>query len=168
MPWTLGAGVHSSTTPYSDGVSEAQAQPSNVGITEMAAMAGLSVDTLRWYEKEGLVPGVGRDGRNRRSYSPREQSLVLLLTALRDTAMPTSDMKAFVAMLGEGAASHGRRIALLEAHHRYLEQRRAAIDAADEALQRKVDHYRGLIADGLDCEGSPVTEEVRERQVASR
>lgn len=120
-------------------------------------MAGLSVDTLRWYEKEGLLPRVGRDGYNRRSYSPREQPMVLLLTALRDTGMPTADMKSFVTMLGEGAASHTRRIALLEEHHRRLDQRRAAIDAADQALQHKIAHYRGLIDDGLDCEGAPVS-----------
>lgn len=132
----------------------------------MASMAGLSVDTLRWYEKEGILPRVGRDGYNRRSYSPREQSMVLLLTALRDTGMPTADMKSFVTMLGEGAASHTRRIALLEEHHRRLDQRRASIDAADQALQHKIAHYRGLIDDGLDCEGAPVPATTRSQQVS--
>ncbi|WOQ16009.1 hypothetical protein [Raineyella sp. W15-4] len=67
--------------------------------------------------------------------------------------MPTAEMMSFVQMLGEGAASHASRIALLERHRRRLSERRAAIDAADRALESKISHYRRLIAQGLDCHG---------------
>ncbi|GAA2086886.1 MerR family DNA-binding transcriptional regulator [Brevibacterium salitolerans] len=64
------------------------AETTGMGITEMAELSGLSPDTLRWYEKEGILPPVNRGPTGRRTYSPRERDLVLLLTTLRGTACP--------------------------------------------------------------------------------
>lgn len=89
-------------------------------IAEMARVSGLSTDTLRWYEREGILPRVGRSSTGHRRYSERDQGILALLVALRDTGMSTSDMKHFVELMDEGAASHGRRIALLEREREML------------------------------------------------
>ncbi|MDU6252090.1 MAG: MerR family transcriptional regulator, partial [Cutibacterium avidum] len=104
----------------------------------MAAESVLSMDTLRWYEKEGMLPPVGRGVDGRRRYAPADRNLVLLLARLRETGMTTRAMKEFVALVGEGAASHGRRIALLTETRAGLEARRRALDAALRALDAKV------------------------------
>ncbi|GGJ31254.1 MerR family transcriptional regulator [Paenarthrobacter histidinolovorans] len=137
-----------------------------LGIAEMAALAGLSTDTLRWYEREGILPAVGRGSSGQRRYGPRERDLVLLLTSLRDTGMSTAMMKTFVQLLMEGAASHGRRINVLEQARELLEERRRKIDQAQAALDSKVEHYKELIAAGLDCDGAPVTSDIRMLQAA--
>lgn len=133
-------------------------------IGEVAEASGLSVDTLRWYEKEGMLPRVERGSDGRRRYSPADVSLVLLLARLRDTGMTTHLMKEFVTLLGEGAASHGRRISLLAETRIDLEVRRRALDDALAALDHKVAHYEELIDAGLDCDGRPVPPAIRERQ----
>lgn len=135
-----------------------------IGIALMARRSGLSQDTLRWYEKEGLLPHVGRRGDGRRQYGPRDQGLVRLLATLRATGMPSVLMREFVALLGEGAASHGRRIGVLDQTRSLLEDRRQQIDDALTALDAKVAHYRGLIEAGLDCDGLPVPEATRPAQ----
>lgn len=137
-----------------------------LSIAEMAKLAGLSTDTLRWYEREGILPPVTRSSSGHRRFSPQERDLVLLLTALRDTGMPTATMKSFAQLLQQGAASHGRRITLLEQTRAQLAERRRAIDQATAALERKIDHYEELIAAGLDCAGAPVPAEVRHLQTA--
>lgn len=137
-----------------------------VGIAQMARASGFSIDTLRWYEKAGILPPAERGPDGRRRYGPREQGMVLLLVRLRETGMPTTDMRAFVELLGEGAASHGRRIALLEAARDRLTERRRVIDAAQAALDDKIAHYERLIAAGLDCSGSPVPTGLRMQQAA--
>lgn len=137
-----------------------------LSIAEMSALTGLSTDTLRWYEREGILPPVGRTGSGRRRYNRRERDLVLLLAALRDTGMPTAMMKTFSDLLREGAASHGRRIALLEQTRALLDERRRKIDAAAASLDDKIRHYQELIEAGLDCDGAPVPDEVRPLQAA--
>lgn len=137
-----------------------------LSIAEMAERAGLTTDTLRWYEREGILPPVGRDGVGRRRYDDRDRDTVLLLTALRAAGMSTADMKTFVRYLQEGASSHGRRIDLLERTRLRLEDRRREIDRATAALAGKIDHYEGLIAAGLDCDGHSVPVELRAVQAA--
>jgi DNA-binding transcriptional MerR regulator len=137
-----------------------------LGIAEMVALTGLSADTLRWYEREGILPTVGRGSSGRRRYGPQERDLVLLLTSLRNTGMSTAMMKAFVQLLMEGAASHGRRIDLLEQARELLEERRRKLDQARSALDDKIEHYSELIAAGLDCDGAPVTSDIRILQAA--
>ncbi len=138
----------------------------SLSIAEMAELTGLSTDTLRWYEREGILPAVSRSSSGRRRYGPRERDLVLLLTALWDTGMPTATMKEFVQLLHEGAVSHGRRISLLEQTRELLAERRRRLDEASAALENKIGHYEELIAAGLDCEGAPVPSELRPLQSA--
>ena len=97
-------------------------------------------------------------------YTARDRDLVLLLAALRDTGMPTALMKEFVALVAEGASSHGRRIGVLAQTRGLLEQRRSALEAAMAALDAKIAHYEELIAAGLDCDRHPVTADVRAQQ----
>ncbi|WP_205881173.1 MerR family transcriptional regulator [Leucobacter insecticola] len=137
-----------------------------MGIAELSGLTGLSVDTLRWYEREGVLPRVGRTATGRRLYNSREQGIVMLLTSLRDSGMPTAMMKEFVALLEEGAASHGRRITLMQQTQALLDERRARLDQAALALERKIDHYEQLIDAGLDCDGAPVPDSARGRQLA--
>jgi len=130
------------------------------GIAEVAELSGLSQDTLRWYEREGLIPPVGRGPDGRRRFDERDTALVVMLAKLRATGMPTDDMRTFTVLVGEGASSHARRLALLEAHRRRIEAKMALLHDAMHALTDKAEHYRALIAAGLDCDGVPVSPDV--------
>lgn len=163
----LGAGAHSSaTTPVAAYPRGMSVDDRGLSIAEMADRTGLSVDTLRWYEKEGILPPVGRDGVGRRRYGDRDRDMVQLLSALRTAGMSTADMKTFVRLLAEGAVSHGRRIGLLEGTQARLTERRRELDRAAAALDDKIAHYERLIAAGLDCDGAPVPPHVRPAQAA--
>ena len=50
-------------------MSAAEAKPDRLRIGELAARAGRSVHAIRWYESQGLIPGVMRDAGGRRVYS---------------------------------------------------------------------------------------------------
>ncbi|ROR97695.1 DNA-binding transcriptional MerR regulator [Salana multivorans] len=139
---------------------------SRLAIAEMAATAGITTDALRWYEREGVLPRVPRDASGHRRYGPAEQGLVALLLALRGAGMSVAGARSFVELLGEGAASHGRRISLLEEGRDLLREQRRRLDAAEAALERKIAHYELLIAAGLDCTGAPVPDDQRARQSA--
>jgi DNA-binding transcriptional MerR regulator len=135
-----------------------------LGIAEVARLSGLSQDTLRWYERGGLIPRVGRGPDGRRRFSDRDVGMVIMLAKLRATGMPTEDMRAFAQMVGEGAASHGRRLALLESHRMKIEDQMVVLSDALKTLAAKAEHYRSLIAAGLDCDNLPVTAEVARNQ----
>ena len=141
-----------------------------VGIRIVSEQTGLSVDTLRWYEREGLVPLVDRSGAGRRQYSVASVGFVRLVQALHRTGMPVAEARQFVRLMDEGAASHRRSMALLEQQATLLEHRQRQLEEDRATLQHKIAHYRQLIDQGLDCNGNLVDEATatQQRQGATR
>ena len=62
-----------------------------LGIAEVAELTGLSKDTLRWYERRGLIRAVDRTTGGRRRYDAEQVRLVLLLVRLRREVPDLSD-----------------------------------------------------------------------------
>ncbi len=125
-------------------------------IRDVASRTGLSVDTLRWYEREGIVPPVDRNSQGQRRYSSQQLAFIELVVALRRTGMPVSQIKEFVSLSRLGAETHADRLAILERQRASILQQRRQLEADLDAVQDKVAHYRYLISEGLDCDGLPV------------
>jgi DNA-binding transcriptional MerR regulator len=135
------------------------ASPDTLGIRQVSEETGLSIDTLRWYEREGLLPLVERSADGRRRYPPGALRFIRLVQALRRTGMPVADVRAFIEAGGGELANHAGRMALLERQCAQIEQRLAELQDDLAVVQAKIGSYRHLIARGLDCEDD-VPEEV--------
>jgi DNA-binding transcriptional MerR regulator len=122
------------------------------GIREVSEQTGLSIDTLRWYEREGLIPLVQRGSDGRRRYPPAAVRFIGLVQALRRTGMPVADVRAFVQLGGGTLDVHPVRLRLLEQQTAAIEERLAQLHADLAVVQAKTAEYRRLIALGLDCE----------------
>lgn len=85
----------------------------DLSIAEVSARTGLTRDTLRWYESEGVIPPVPRTSSGVRRYDDDTIRTIELLVRLRRTGMSVAHMRDFVAMLEQGARTHGRRMRLL-------------------------------------------------------
>src|SRR5215470_12656067 len=85
-------------------------------VGEAAARVGLSAHTLRWYEQEGLVEPVGRDGAGRRRYASGDLDWLVLLTRLRTTGMSVRDMRRYAELARRGPQTVAERLALFEEH----------------------------------------------------
>lgn len=129
-----------------------------MSIAEVSARTGLTRDTLRWYENEGLIPPVPRNSAGVRRYDDATIRMIDLLVRLRRTGMPVAQMRDFATMVTQGARTHGRRMRLLEDHREEIESRiRELVDDLD-AVDTKIAHYRHLIEAGLDCAQTPLTD----------
>lgn len=127
-------------------------------IATVSERTGLTKDTLRWYEAEGLIPDVPRDHQGRRAYDERAVQMIALVVRLRRTGMPVREMRDFIAMVSEGASSHGRRMTLLAEHRLRVLDQMAQLREDLGAIEAKAAHYAELISRGLDCDGAPVTD----------
>jgi DNA-binding transcriptional MerR regulator len=140
-----------------------------ITIAEVAERTGLSKDALRWYETEGLIPRVRRDASGHRTYDDVAVRMIELVIRLRRTGMPVREVKNFVAMTLQGAATHGRRLALLREHRQRVLAHLAEVKSDLHAIESKIDHYTDLISQGRDCADQPVTDpETLSRQRSSR
>ena len=118
-----------------------------VGIAEVADITGLSRDTLRWYEREGLIPSIDRSSNGYRRYDGRAIRMIQMLVRLRRTGLPVEQMREYVALVAEGDASHRRRLALLQRHRDVVQQQLDQLSDDLGALDHKIGNYQRALGE---------------------
>ncbi|MUL41907.1 MerR family transcriptional regulator [Streptomonospora sp. PA3] len=113
---------------------------------EVAARFGLSLDTLRYYEKEGLLTEVERTPSGHRRYRPSDVELLDLVRCLRDTDMPIARLREFAELVRDGDHTVQSRLELLADHDARLTERIAQLRERQQAIRHKIDYYRGVLA----------------------
>lgn len=117
-------------------------------IGQLAARTGRSVHTIRWYEAQGLIPGVARDGGRRRVYGELHISWLDLMDRLRRTGMSIAEMREYTALVKQGSSTLARRQALLSAHREQVKDMIAEWQLALKLLDSKIDFYDEWVASG--------------------
>lgn len=112
-----------------------------LSIGDVARATGRSVHALRWYEKEGLVPGVSRDNGSRRVYRRAHVGWLHFLARLKRTGMSVSEMKRYAALTAAGGATAGEREAMLARHRERLDDELAQLAEARLILDAKIAFY---------------------------
>jgi DNA-binding transcriptional MerR regulator len=110
-------------------------------IAEAARRSGLSIDTLRYYERINLVDPPARDAGGRRAYSDADLTWLEFLTKLRTTGMPIKSMREYASLRRHGTASSGRRRAILVEQRRAVAARIAELQSCMEILDYKITNY---------------------------
>ena len=111
-------------------------------ISEAAARSGLSVQTIRYYEKAGIVPPIARGPDGRRRFSQENLEWLTLLYWLRETGMPMKEMRRFASFYQEGEQTIPERKKILLAHAELLQKRRSDLEHCEEILRHKLEIYR--------------------------
>jgi DNA-binding transcriptional MerR regulator len=117
---------------------------SGLTVSEAAAKVGLSAHTLRWYEQEGLVAPVNRDGAGRRRYDSGDLDWLVLLTRLRTTGMSVRDMRRYAELARRGPHTVAERRRLFEEHKQRVLERIADLQRDLEAINVKIEIYRQM------------------------
>lgn len=81
-------------------------------INEIAKICNISVYTIRFYDKEGLLPFVTRNNTGNRQFSEGDLDVVKLICCLKNTGMQVKEIKQYIdlCMQGEGTAPARRQI----------------------------------------------------------
>ncbi len=110
-------------------------------ISEAAARSGLSIDTIRYYEKSSIIPEILRGSDGQRSFSAENIDWLTLLYWLRQTGMPTKVMRHFANLYHAGDRTISERKEVLLAHSENLKKRRVDLDHCEKVLAHKIAIY---------------------------
>lgn len=129
--------------------------PAVLHIGDIARRSGRSVHTIRWYEAQGLMPGVARDRGRRRVYSDYHIGWLDLMERLRLTGMSIRQLREYTALVKQGGASLPKRRALLAAHQLRVHAMIAKWTEALTLVDAKIEFYDEWLAGGTRPAVSP-------------
>ena len=112
-------------------------------IGKFSKMVSLSIDTLRYYEKERLIIPA-RDQNNRRTYSEADQRWIAFIKRLKATGMPIKEIKTYARLRYQGNSTIDERLQLLFTQKNRLTAQRQEIDAHIAFLDNKIATYYQL------------------------
>lgn len=111
---------------------------------EAAAISGFSLDTLRYYEREGILPPVARTTGGHRSFTEADLGTLGFLKCLRETGMPIEKLRRY-GELCRDETTVPDRVALLEEHAVAVQQELDALLAQQRRLDKKLAWYRSQL-----------------------
>ena len=120
-----------------------------VSIAEAARRTGVSVHTLRYYERAGLVvTDIDRTAGGRRRYRKLDLDWISVCTRLRATGMPIKSIRRYAELVAAGRGNERERLALMEAHRAEVLGKLAELREHLQLIEHKIDVYRGRLAAG--------------------
>ena len=118
----------------------------SLSIQQAAAATGLSVHTLRYYERIGLLDPVHREDNTHRRFRQEDLLWIGFLLKLRSTGLPIRDMLRYAQLRREGNTqeSVSARKALLQQHAETVQQTLAELQSNLAVLHQKIAMYDSM------------------------
>lgn len=110
-------------------------------IKQAATQMNIKPHTLRYYESEGLIPGLVRDDHGNRLFTQNNLDWLGFVKCMRATGMPIKEMKHFVSLMLEGDETIPDRIDMLHHHKENIEENIKQMENYLENVKHKISYY---------------------------
>ena len=117
-------------------------------IKEVSEKFGISQDTLRYYERVGMIPHVTRTAGGIRNYQESDLGWVEMALCMRSAGLPIEAMIEYVRLFQEGDETIPARLQLLLDQREALIEQQAQIDSTLKRLNYKISRYEKAIETG--------------------
>lgn len=118
-------------------------------IKEVSEKYGITQDTLRYYERVGMIPAVTRTSSGIRNYQEADLGWVELAICMRSAGLPVEAMIEYVKLCQEGDVTFPARLQLLMDQREALKEQRRQIDLTLERLDYKISRYEEAVKTGV-------------------
>ena len=117
-------------------------------IKEVSEKFGISQDTLRYYERVGMIPHVTRTAGGIRNYQESDLGWVEMELCMRSAGLPIEAMIEYVRLFQEGDETIPARLQLLLDQREALIEQKAQIDSTLKRLNYKISRYERAVETG--------------------
>lgn len=124
-------------------------------IAEVVEKYGVSADTLRYYERIGLLPHVRRNASGIRDYGEEDCARISFVKCMRGANVSIEALIEYMQLFDRGDETLEARKEILIEQREEARKRLERIQAGLDRLDYKIAHYDGLLAKGgstLSCE----------------
>lgn len=110
-------------------------------ISEVAKKYNLSADTIRYYERIGLIPRVNRSASGIRDFTENDCGWVEFIKCMRGAGLPIEALIDYVALFQQGDMTVEARKSILVEQRDVLAERMKEMQNTLERLNQKIEHY---------------------------
>ena len=114
-------------------------------IAEVSEKYGLSVDTLRYYERVGLIPTVNRNDSGIRDYNELDLRRVDFIKCMRSAGLPVEVLIEYVALVQQGDKTIEARKEILIDQRKLLVDRMNEMQKTLDILEHKIEVYEKAV-----------------------
>ncbi|MCK6627974.1 MAG: MerR family transcriptional regulator [Anaerolineae bacterium] len=114
-------------------------------IMEVSELSGLSSDTLRYYERIGLIPPVNRNGSGIRNYSEVDLKRVDFIKCMRRAGLPIEVLLEYFKLSEQGDQTIEARKAILKEQRALLTTKIAEMQKTLDLLDYKINLYENIV-----------------------
>lgn len=114
---------------------------------EASEITGLSTATLRYYEKEKLLPQIARNNQKYRQYTDEDIEWIKMIQCMRMANIPIQSIKEYVSLLVRGGETIEQRYAMVQNHMKDIKNQMANLKNAFILTQKKLLFYEKLLED---------------------
>ncbi len=114
-------------------------------IAEVSEQYGLSSDTLRYYERIGLIPPVNRNGGGIRDYSELDIRRVEFVKCMRSAGLPVEVLIEYIGLVQQGDSTIEARKEILMEQRELLVARMAQMQKTLDILDHKIEVYEKAV-----------------------
>lgn len=138
-------------------------------VGEMAKLLGVPASTLRYYDKEGLLPFVERSPGGMRMFQEKDYEWLQTIECMKKTGMPLKDIRTYIDMAMRGDETVGPRLQLLAHRREAVRNQMAELQKTLDLLDFKCWYYETAIQHGTtDVVRNMPLDEIPEQYRAAR
>ena len=117
-------------------------------IKEVSEKYNISQDTLRYYERIGMIPEISRTPGGIRNYQESDLGWVELAICMRSAGLPIEALIEYVKLYQQGDATFAARLQLLQEQRENLEEQKTQLEKAINKLNYKISRYEVAVQTG--------------------
>jgi len=117
-------------------------------ISQVAEKTGLTAHTLRFYDKQGLLPFVDRNKSGNRDFKESDFEWLGVITCLKKSGMPVKKIKQYIDWGMEGDTTLNQRLEVFEKHRNFVVEKMAELEKYLQKIDYKIWYYKTAIDHG--------------------
>ena len=119
-------------------------------IKQVAEIMGVSVPTLRYYDKEGLLPFIERKENGTRLFKESDLKTLEIISCMKKSGMPIKDIKVFIDMCIEGDSTLENRLDIFIKRKEVVKKQMEELNKIMDVIEHKISYYEKAVKAGTE------------------
>lgn len=119
-------------------------------IGEVSKLTGLSVPTLRYYDKEGLIPNINRNENGLRNFTEQDLGTINIVTCIKGAGASIREIKEYMDLCKLGDSTLEARKQFFIEKKRDVEEQMKHLSEIMKTVEMKIKYYEDAIEAGIE------------------